>query len=369
MENQSFKDFIHSTLVAAMPEEIASLLVMPEPLEVFLRAFTHYTFVMDRAGKMGKFDYEILEKVGDRILAGSFQLWLFDILGFEVDTPQIYADIEKEFTGSDFLSALSTNLGFEKFIRLGPENKITGSIKEDVFESFIGAIVLTGDKYITTDMGMPLAKRWIYQVYNTYARDKIDPRNPSKYVNFRSRVNELWLFNGWGTPKYVTSGQSKGARELGLQRKAAANLMGPNVQSFPAEYRGRPLGSGAGDDIDDAREAAAKAALEMLELTYVNIKGLEESFGALETVRFEKFLKDNPELLEKVKAFMKTRADSYSSVAIRKQRIFGIYVVQLRVRVDGIWRNGARARSKTSEQEAVDKVFQVFISKGSEGQV
>lgn len=364
----SFKEFIKVLLSAAIPADKVDILIREEPLEMyFRRAFTHSSFLMNRAGKEGKFNYEILEKIGDRILGATFQMWLFEIMGAEVMIPQTYADMEKDFTNTEYLNYLATNLGFDRFIRVAADgNKVTPNIREDVFESLIAAIVIASDRYIMQDIGMAYAKRWIYQVYNTYTRDKIDPQNASQYVNWRSRVNEVWQFNGWIKPNYLTTGEARGAKEIGVRRLASASLMGPVSTTFPDELRGRQIGSGEGDTVDEAKEAAAKDALTRLEINYPDLKGLELEFSALETSRLERILKGNPVLLAKVVKILKDKADEYQALAIRKLRIYGIYTVQFRVKIDGVWRNGARARSDVSEAEAINKVFEFFVSKSAE---
>lgn len=354
--------------MAAIPADKVEILVSDEPLEMyFRRAFTDASFLMNRAAKEGRFDYEILEKIGDRVLGASFQLWLFEIMGAEVTIPQTYADMEKDFTNTEYLNFLATNLGFDRFIRVASDgSKITPDIREDVFEAFIAAIVVSADKYVMQDIGFAYAKRWIYQVYNTYARDRIDPKNPSQYVNYRSRVNEVWQFNGWGNQDYRTTGEAQGAKELGVRRLAAASLFGPMSLTFPEQFRGRQIGTGEGETVDDAREAAAKDALTKLEINYPELKGLEVEFNALETARLERLLKNKPELLAKVVKILRDKADTYGAVAVRKMRIFGAFVVQFRVQIDGVWRNGARARSDVSEAEAVQKVFDIFVSKNTQ---
>jgi len=368
---ESFKDFVRRLLVAAIPADKVEILVSDEPLEMyFRRAFTDVSFLTNRAGKEGKFNYEILEKIGDRILGASFQLWLFEIMGAEVTIPQTYADMEKDFTNTEYLNYLATNLGFDRFIRVANDgNKITDKIREDVFEAFIAAIVVSADKYVMQDIGLAYAKRWIYQVYNTYARDRIDPLNPSKYVNFRSRVNEVWQFNGWGNQNYVTTGEARGAKEIGVRRLASASLFGPMSLSFPEELRNRQIGEGEGDTIDEARENAAKAALTRLEINYPELKGLEFEFSALETSRLKRTLKNNPVLQEKVIKILQEKSETYQSLAIRKMRLFGAFTVQFRVKIDGIWRNGARARSDVSEAEAIQKAFEIFVSKAGDGKI
>lgn len=365
INREPFKDFIYRTLLTFMPPEMATALVQDEPLNLyFRRAFTHSSWLLNQAGKEGKYDYEIFEKLGDKVLGACFQIWLYDIIGAEVTVPQPYADMEKWFTDKEYLAGLSELLGFDKHIdAVNDGNKVDQSMKEDVFEAFIGAVTLAGDRYIMQDIGMTLAKRWIYQVYNTYVREEIDPQNSSKYVNYRTRVNDIWLFNGWEGAIYVTTGEGTGAKEIGVKGLAAVNLMGPVISSFPRELQGKVLSSGRGATLPEAREDAAKKALEMLEVNYPDLKGLEYEFNALETSRLEKMLVNRPDLLRQVLEVLKRKRSTYESLAIRKLRVYGTFTAQLRVKVEGIWRNNGRAKSKKSMDDAIERLFTVFLEK------
>lgn len=365
--DESFRDFVLRILTPAIPRAIAERLVLPEPLELyFRRAFTHRTFVSQEAAIQGRFNYEVIEKIGDRVLAASFQLYLFEILGNDVHVPQVYADMEKKLTDAEELALLTDALGFNRWIRIAADVQMTIKIQSDVFEAFITAIVLAADRYIpeALDIGFALAKRWIYQVYNTHVRHKIDPRNATTFVDYRTRVNEVWLFNGWGTGDYRTTGDARNARQAGIVGEAGANLIGPNKKSFPENLRGRVIGTGYGKDLDAAREAAAKAALELLQVNFADFKDSETEFTELETARLARLLGGDQNLLARVLEVLRTRKDTFSSISIRKTRIYSRFYVQLRTRnPEGIWEGGERAYSATSYDEAIKRVFEVFTSK------
>jgi len=369
---ETFRDFVYRIISPAMSEEYARLLVSDIPLDkYFRRAFTHKTFYMNRAAKQGKFDYEVLEKIGDRVLASSFQMWLYDIIGNEVTVPQPYSVMEIRLTGTDYLSELCDLLGFSKWVRPAQEEGLylTPNIKEDVFEAFIAAIVLAADEFLVKDMGYVLAKRWIYVVYNTYTRDKIDPRNASMYVDARSQINEVWSFNGWKTPFYKISGDGKGIKEAGLRGKATAELVGPSTDNFPARFRNKKIGEGEGPTLAIAKENAAIAALKYLDVNFPELVQGEITFNGLETARLDKILGGNAKLLAETKKVLKDKEDIYQSISIRRLKLFNMFVVQLRVKIEGIWKSGGRARSPKSEEEAIEKVMSIFIEKAGRGEL
>ena len=366
MQKETFSVFVKRILLSAIPEDMVNSMTEEEFLEeYFRRAFTHRTFFMDRAAKIKKFDYEVLEKIGDRALAVSFQVWLYEIIGHEVKIPQPYSDMEKNFTGTEYLSKLTELLGFDRWIQVAEGNSITPGMKEDVFEAFIGAIILSADRTIARDIGLGLAKRWIFAVYNKYARQEIDPRNTSRYVDYVSRVNEIWLFRGWGAATYKNA--SGTAKDFGVQRFAAVNLEAPNRDNFPEALRGQILGTGNGYTIKEAKEEAARKALETLNVNFYGLRNSETEFDKLEIDRLEKLLVSNKPLLNQILNLLNDKSFVYQSASVRHLKLFGTYVAQLRIKIDDVWKNAARATSETSTEDAVEKVFKIFLSKAKKG--
>lgn len=365
--NESFKDFIYRTLASSMPEPMVQRLVLDQSLETyFRRAFTHITFIEDSASAVGKFNYDVMGKLGDKSLVASFQLYLFSIIGEEVFVEAPYADMEKNFLTVEQIVRFTELLGFDRWINVSNKNKITSSIKKDIFTSFIGAIILAADAFIMKDMGMPLAKQWVFQVLETHARDKFDPKDMTKYVDYRSRVNNIWLFNGWGKAVYRSTGDSRSAREAGVVGFAAANLLGPNLETFPARLRGKNIGTGTGRDLAKAKEEAARTALETLKVNFSDLKGREVEFSLTNTDPLEAVLGNDHMLLRRTIDLMKKKENVYKYLVIRRLKIYDYYVVQLRyMTFKNNWENGSRARSPDSELKAIRRALEVFINKNS----
>lgn len=363
IEGESFKTFLEPILEAAIsPELVEMMLVEPALENYFRRAFTHKTFALNRPlGKSPKFDYEVIEKIGDGVLKAAFQLWLFEIMGTEVTTPQIYSDMEKRLTGTTYLSKLTEVLGFSRWIQVTEGSLITDKIKEDVFESFVAAIVLAADKYAMKDIGFSLAKRWIYQVYNTHTRDMINPRDPRSYTDFRSQINDIWQFHGWGTPFYRQNTSGAPARSVGAQAVIEVSLMGSKKPNFPERFRDRVLGNGSGFDVDMAREAAAQEALETIGANYPDLRGFEIQLATGDPRRFGEVIANDPELLADVTGVLASLQNVYQAIAIRKLRVYNTYGIQLRVQDGGIWRSSVRSSSNTSYDDALVKAFKAFV--------
>lgn len=365
IRSDSFKTFIGNILGAAVsPAILEQILVEPALENYFRRAFTHKTAALARPPpKTPKFDYEVIEKIGDGILKASFQLWLFEIMGTEVTTPQIYSDMEKRFTGTDHLAKLSEHLGFDRWIQVSEGTVITNNIKEDVFESMVAAIVLAGDSYVVQDIGFSLAKRWIYQVLNTTTRDLINPKDPRAYTDYRSQVNDIWQFHGWGTPIYRKVNNGYAAKSVGAQPELAVSLMGPIKPTFPQAIQGATLGNGTGFDLPKAEEMAAESALKTMGANYPELRGFEIQLSTGDPGKFKAIIGSNPVLLANVTKAMLSLQTMYQSIAVRKLRVYGVYGIQIRVLDAGIWRSSVRTKSNVSFDDAILKAFEAFVKK------
>lgn len=384
---ETFQEFIRRILSGSLDPRLVEMLVADKiqvqadppltangPLNIyFRRAFTHETFQMGRLSVEENLNYEVLEKIGDRVLKAVFQLWLYDIMGKEINEPDPYAKMEIFYLDTFHLAELTEKLGFDRWIRvatgsiaegtLDSNNTVTEKMKEDVFEGFIGALVLASDKFITPDIGFGLAKRWIYQVYNTYVRDQIDPTDTLKYIGYVTRVNEIWQFNDWGNQTYRTPGTFPGARELGLRGIKTIDLIGPKKSTVPEEFRGRVVGSGEGATLALAKEAAAKEALKNLGSPTARLEGSVVEFNLLNSARLDKLLQNMPALKAELRQVMRERSDIFTDVAVRDTKIHRQFVVQVRYRIDDKWVNGARERSTESYDDALTKAFRSFIDR------
>jgi dsRNA-specific ribonuclease len=353
MEPDQFKAYLQSILRPCIPEEYLVKMLSEGPYEnYFIKAFTHKTFIEGRED--AEFNYEVLEKVGDKILGAAFQFWLYDVIGEQTNSLQTFSDIEKRFVGKEFLAELADALEITKWIKIVGAT-LNQKIKSDVVEALIAAIALSADNYVVQDFGIVLAKRWVYQVYNTFARERIDPKNATKYVDYRSRLNEIWQFNGWGVPLYKTSTKVKDMKEF-----AAVDAIGPDIPAFPQKYRNAVLGSGQGKNLEEAQETASKNALEMLGISYAEFKGFEIQFDNLEISRIEKALKDSPEVFARLQKALVLSKNLYEKISIKTAKIDRTFTTQLRVQIEGIWKNYARGRDPDKTQSII-KAVNFFI--------
>jgi dsRNA-specific ribonuclease len=361
----NFEPYIRSILSSGIQEPFLSQILAPEPLqEFFLRSFTRNLDKFGKASSSGKLDYEVLEAVGDRVLKTVFQMYLFEIMGDTVTIPQPYADMEKSLLDTKHLSMLADKLEFNKIVDLGPDNIPNRMIKEDMFESLVAAIVLSGDKYVAQDFGLSLAKRWLYTVFKTHFSEEIDIENSSKYVDYRTQISEIWGFNGWGAVNYSTETRGASCPDKPIpEHTLSENVIGPNHKTFPSRFRGKIIGCGFGYSEKTAREDAARNTLDVLNVNYKDIKEHEFTYDKLSMLRLQKTLEQETGLYNKLVAIMNNPKTPFDQISTRDIQISGAYYVQIRVRKENTpWKSYARYHVGSSTKDAYIGAFKYFIS-------
>lgn len=378
---EDFVDFIRNTLAPAIPAEQVVVLTDTESIsKYFLKAFTHKTYIHDELptgdSPEGEYNYEILEKLGDRTFNASFQMWMYDVIGGETDMLQPYSDIDKRYTGTDYLNILADNLHFtEHVFYVGEE--VTKKMKEDVVEAFVGALVLASDEYVaeafnSPDIGVVLAKRWIYSVLNRHLRREIDITDVFRYVDKRSRVNEIWHFNKWPSAVYLSPKAVKG------QTNFRVTLKSPTAANLPQRWRNIELGVGVGETLALAREQAAARGLAKLEANFFDLvrvsPDLEVRYEYLNLGKVRRWLEKAPNgrviysklidiLLNKhippqsaATANIDPGVLRFENVLARAIKVKSGYSAQVRLKINGSWKNEFRGHGATKEEAIADAV-------------
>lgn len=134
-------------------------LTSPEMMfEYFLPSVTHVTY----DSNPGKY-YEGLETIGDAAVGASFYKFLFQKLpGLD---PLRYTELKTYFLGNMFMKNLTRRLKLETHIRFVGDIEISDYILADVFEAFCGALVFSGDRYVS-GLGDVLLYNLIVNLYN-----------------------------------------------------------------------------------------------------------------------------------------------------------------------------------------------------------
>lgn len=358
-----FGDFIASLFDEVFDQETIATITAENAIEEYwLPAFS--TSMYGRANQVE--DLQVAEKIGDAVLKYAFLSWLRAKIYPEVTEPGVYSIMETKFTGKLFLKDLSMQLGFDKYARVATGEGITDDVLEDIFEAFLGQLVLVGDQLIQPFSGILLAQKWIYYVYNKYAWDLADPTNFKNLVSYVTQFNEVSLFNGWGQVKWNVQ-QSRSGKDG--TTKARADLIMPLGKNVPQELQGVVIGTGISDTKKKARENAARAALDRLKIEYSELSDIIVDYDDQNRANARKLLAAEPKLfrdifsnIQTLKEGQEESPDLYYGLQIKSAYILDKYVALIRVRQRGIWVNAVRGRGDTKIDAAIDaaKIFLTY---------
>lgn len=366
-----FQNFITRVLSGKIAGSIISLITTAPALIYFERAFTDESFVQDIASKAGAqpLSYQVLEKIGDKAYNFFFQKWLFNLAGHIIDSPQFFADAEKNFASNKYMNTLAQKMGFDEYIKVAKGIYVTEGIRSDVFEAFVAALIITGDRFIQQGVGNSIAEIFVFKLLDETTRELINPEKKLELSDYRTRINEIYTFAAWPTPPdYIVSSDATAKNKsvldelnsaLGVTIVQSVNtfsstLRAPNTANVPEKLRGVDIGAGKGNTEDEARENAAKAAFEYIQATYKDYADIGKSYKNV----LEKF----PILINKVEQILNERKE-YETISFKTARLIGTYIVQLRVKKNGIFFNSVLTKGTISEEATIVKAVQTFIDK------
>lgn len=172
-------------------DEIAKAKVHNQPIEPILEKYGTWN-----NGEPVIFtqDYEQIEFVGDGWIGSIVGDYLYSL--FPRQGEGFYTMLKQNIVCSEGLAALSTHIGFNKYLLLSTRNeqrygRNNQSYLEDVFEAFCGAI--------KQDLGI--------QMLTLFLKNAIESAMDFEYfittdTNFKDTLMRFFQSNGWGQPKY-----------------------------------------------------------------------------------------------------------------------------------------------------------------------
>jgi dsRNA-specific ribonuclease len=180
-------------------------------------AFTHKSFNESKSG-----DYESLESYGDLVLKSVFievvtQYFKRDLTNVEINY------FNAKYMSKEHQAQLSERLGLDKYVRYDPSiPNITKSIKEDVFESFIGALYKATNSVFGMYTGMAIVHNFLAEVFKdyTFSAEEVT-RDPV------SLLKELYDKFGWGEVRYERGVSDR--PDLGEVKSVVINAVGQTI--------------------------------------------------------------------------------------------------------------------------------------------
>lgn len=218
-------------------------------LEMFETAFIHKS--------LGDRNYELYEAYGDRIIDANLYKLLIEEYG--ATSPNQLTILRNYFVSSTVFARFVEQLGFFSYIRsLEP---LTEKVVSDVFESFVGVLTMVADQ-IQPFSGNAYAYQFLGLVYEG---ENIDVENYEKYANARTRIAEVFRRYLLGKVTYQTYQMA--------DNRWRSTVVHPRANGRTLE----DLGTGFGDTKNEAKEAAARNAIE----TIIQRENADEDIGLL----------------------------------------------------------------------------------------
>lgn len=182
---QELHTFLQNFLTQFLGSDTATALLAPAYMPIWERAFTHMSSEPTD-------NYEFYETLGDKILKSTFAVYLTDKLG-ELSS-QAMTEYENRYMSKLFQRQLAERLHFADFIRIR-DSEITVSIKEDLFEAFVGALYDVTQKVFGRGPGFDFAYRFIF-----YAMQGVEFNPDYIYGHPKSQVTQIFSRLAWGIP-------------------------------------------------------------------------------------------------------------------------------------------------------------------------
>ncbi|SNW62896.1 Ribonuclease III [Orpheovirus IHUMI-LCC2] len=128
--------------IPGIREETIPKFIVPDALQMWTPAFVHETFDLNRNN-----NYEVLEFLGDRVIETQFSIYLMK--RFPSAGPSELTEVKSKYMSEDYQPRISDELGISSLIKVRGTN-VTNKMKEDVFESFVGALYKVTETYVDT---------------------------------------------------------------------------------------------------------------------------------------------------------------------------------------------------------------------------
>lgn len=143
-----------SFLPEAKPAGVSSTGEMVlSPFDLIRRAFMHRN--------VSTISLENLETLGDVVLNEAAVMIIVTNWPNLLNQAGQVADMKRYYTNNTNVAEYAKDLGFIRWIARTKDQGLNSKERADVFESFIGALVLVGEFYIGDQMGLVLARRFL----------------------------------------------------------------------------------------------------------------------------------------------------------------------------------------------------------------
>jgi dsRNA-specific ribonuclease len=235
--NEPLYKFLSNFLILFLPKNDIDILLSVNSYRTFKKAFTHSSINNIN-------NYEVLELLGDAKLKSAFLQYLYEKEP-STTSPEIFTTIYTYFLSKTVLSKLSDQLNFTSYII--SKSDMTSSIKEDVFESFIGALFINTNLYIQKGLGDTYVYLFVVYIFN---KQNISIKNYYQYTSYITILKEIYDNQGWGKVNYQHKNLPKTSKKSNFYVVVIHNK---NI-----------IGTGYGNNLKSGKEIASKSSIKYL---------------------------------------------------------------------------------------------------------
>jgi len=200
-------------------------------------------------------NYEDFEFIGDLHLGPQFIKYLQSRFETRL-TPVQGTYFLTVYMSKKYQAKLSEKLGLDKLVNYDPSTKLVTSIKEDIFESFCGALTCLVDERILNGLGDIYLYNFLIHLFNPVELSLSEVSRDSK-----SKLKELYDKKGWGEVKYI------------IENSDRIDRSGQKITIL--SQTGHSLGVGYGRQTE-AEQEAAQQALNELSQKGININTVQQ---------------------------------------------------------------------------------------------
>ncbi len=243
-------------------------LVNKSAMKVWVKVFTHRSYDPG-------YNYEILERIGDKILDVVFTDYLRQRYKGDINEGEI-AELNRAYMSKDFQSKLSRLYKFNYFVRTNT-SKVDINIEEDLFEAFIGGLFDASNIAFGYGSGLAFSFNFITATFNKVEVNfSATMGNPANVL--LQRIIERLIGKGPGMKPTFTYGFDERTKKV----TAVINLTGRAVDAINRflspqnRITSQFLGRGTGPNRVEALKNAYIPALKKLyDKSGINVSWVE----------------------------------------------------------------------------------------------
>lgn len=181
---EDLKSFLRNMLSKFLEPDEVERYLSDDVFDVWIKTFTHLSYDPN-------YNYEELEKLGDKVIDLTFQVFLMRKFG-DI-TPAASSAFKDRYASKEFQSRLSMKFGFARLIRTR-DMTTNIHILEDVLEAFIGAVFTVSDLVDGDGAGYINALKAISYIYST-----VDFDMEMMFGRGKTQLKEWFEGLHWGT--------------------------------------------------------------------------------------------------------------------------------------------------------------------------